>query len=77
MKFSSLRTRLLVAAALSVLAALVLAGVSLATIFNRHVEARIERELDNHLRQIAALIEVDGDGAISVSRTTRLRRHPP
>ena len=67
MKFSSLRTRLLVAAALSVLAALVLAGVSLATIFDRHVEARIERELDNHLRQIAALIEVDGDGAISVS----------
>ncbi len=67
MRFSSLRTRLLVAAALSILVALALAGLSLAQIFAHHVETRIERELDHHLRQISALVELDADGAITVS----------
>lgn len=67
MKFTSLRTRLLLGAALSILIALALAGLSLGKIFAHHVESRIESELDNHLRQIAALVELDAEGAITVS----------
>ena len=67
MKFTSLRTRLLLGAALSILIALALAGLSLGQIFTHHVASRIESELDNHLRQIAALVELDADGAITVS----------
>ena len=67
MKLTSLRMRLLVSAALSIVVALTLAGLSLGKIFSHHVETRIESELDNHLRQITALVELDGEGAITVS----------
>ena len=63
----SLRLRLLVAGALSIIAALGLAYLALTTLFERHVERRVERELDNHLRQIAAMIEPTPEGKFAVA----------
>jgi signal transduction histidine kinase len=63
----SLRVRLLSAAALSLATALTLAFFALTAIFERHVERRIEHELDNHLRQISALIETTQEGQVVVA----------
>jgi hypothetical protein len=41
----SLRLRLLLAGAISVLAALILSGLGLTLLFERHVERRVETEL--------------------------------
>lgn len=49
----SLRLRLLAAMALSIAAALLLAGFGLVFLFERHVERRIDAELEIYLRQIA------------------------
>ncbi len=54
----SLRFRLLVAAVISVSAALVIAGISLVLMFERHVERRIGSELDTYLNQITATVSV-------------------
>ena len=49
MKGGSIRLRLLLAAAVSVIAALALAGSGLTYLFERHVERRVEAELATHL----------------------------
>jgi signal transduction histidine kinase len=67
MTSGSLRLRLLAAAALSILAALIVAGFFLSELFERHVERRVEQELDNHLRQILAVIEPGSDGKLVVA----------
>mgnify|MGYP001464063559 CR=1 FL=1 len=66
MTSGSLRVRLLIAAALSILGSLFVAHWSLLTMFERHVERRTERELDNHLRHILALIDTDQQGRLIV-----------
>jgi hypothetical protein len=48
----SLRRRLLLAGAISILAALALAGVGLTLLFQRHVERRVEAELATYLNRI-------------------------
>jgi signal transduction histidine kinase len=63
----SLRVRLLSASALSLATALTLAFFALTAIFERHVERRIEHELENHLRQISALVETTADGQVVVA----------
>ncbi|MBI2255186.1 MAG: HAMP domain-containing histidine kinase [Proteobacteria bacterium] len=68
MKRRSLRLRLLVAAAVSVGLALVLAGFGLVTLFDRHVERRVNAELHTFVNQIAAGIAFDGDGAPALNR---------
>jgi signal transduction histidine kinase len=68
MKSHSLRLRLLIAAAISITAALTLAGLGINLLFERYVERRVERELQGHLIQLAAGIEVDADGNIAVTR---------
>jgi signal transduction histidine kinase len=61
----SLRFRLLVAAVLSVSAALVIAGMSLVVMFERHVERRIGSELETYLNQITATVSVTTNGRIA------------
>ncbi|MCW5771451.1 MAG: ATP-binding protein [Rhodospirillaceae bacterium] len=68
MSRGSLRLRLLIAATASVVAALALAGFGLTVLFERHVMRRVEAELETHLRQLAAAVEIGADGALVLSR---------
>lgn len=63
----SLRLRLLVAAALSVAAALALSAAGLTLLFERHVERRVAAELEHHLDRIIGAIEPDTEGGLTVS----------
>jgi len=63
----SLRFRLLVAAIISVAAALLIAGISLVMMFERHVERRIGSELETYLNQITASVGVTTNGRIAFS----------
>ena len=63
----SLRFRLLVAAVVSVAAALLIAGISLVMMFERHVERRIGSELETYLNQITASVGVTTNGRIAFS----------
>jgi signal transduction histidine kinase len=64
----SLRFRLLVAALVSVSAALLIAGISLILIFENHVEQRVASELDTYLNQITASVGVTDQGRIAFGR---------
>jgi signal transduction histidine kinase len=63
----SLRWRLLVAAAVSILAALTLSAFGLTLLFERHVERRVVSELDLSLDQIIAALDRDAGGAITMT----------
>lgn len=67
MKFGSIRLRLLLAAAASVVAALAIAGFALSVLFERHVERRVESDLSAELAQIIAATAVGADGRIAVA----------
>ncbi|HYD16193.1 MAG TPA: HAMP domain-containing sensor histidine kinase [Hyphomicrobium sp.] len=62
MTFRSLRLRLLLAGAASTLVALTLAGYGLTVLFERHVERRIDAELEVHLNQLTAHLEPSQTG---------------
>ncbi len=64
-----LRLRLLLAGAISILAALTLSGLGLTLLFERHVERRVEAELRVTLNQIVAGIDRGMDGAPIMSKT--------
>lgn len=64
----SLRLRLLLAAALSVLPALALSAFGLTLLFERHVERRVEAELGVFLDQIVAGFERVSDGGLVVAQ---------
>ncbi len=64
MKGRSLRLRLLLAGAVSVLAALALSALGLTLLFERHVERRIEAELRTDLTQVVAGLDRNADGKI-------------
>jgi signal transduction histidine kinase len=66
MRGRSLRLRLLAAGAISVLAAVALSALGLTFLFERHVERRVEAELETHLNQVLAGLERDADGVLSV-----------
>jgi signal transduction histidine kinase len=59
MKRRSLRLRLLSAAAVSIIVALIAAGFGWVQLFERHVERRLGVELETHLQQLAAGIVFD------------------
>ncbi|WP_374384435.1 sensor histidine kinase [Dongia sp.] len=67
MKRRSLRLRLLLAASISVGLALVLAGIGLVALFDRHVERRINAELHTFVNQIAAAVAFGADGTPAVN----------
>jgi len=62
----SLRARLALAAVASIALALIVAGAGLVALFERHVERRIGAELISQLNQLAAAVQIDGDGGIEV-----------
>jgi signal transduction histidine kinase len=66
----SLRLRLLLAGALSVLIALGLAAFGLTVLFKRHVERRVDAELNVYLNQLAANLALSPTGELIVA-------HPP
>jgi len=68
MSAKSLRLRLLVAAAISLIIALLLAGVALVGVFERYVVRRLGSELDTYVRQLAANVSLSSDGSLQISR---------
>lgn len=68
MSLRSLRLRLLALSLAAITAALTVSGVGLVHLFERHVERRVEAELDTYLRQIAGNIAFGSDGEITVTR---------
>jgi signal transduction histidine kinase len=68
MNYGSLRLRLLAASAVTILLALFLAGLALIELFEAEVSARVERELSNHLLQLAGALETGTDGKLYLAR---------
>ena len=68
MKLRSLRVRLLVAAAFTISVALVVAGFGLVTLFEHHVERRLDSQLETYLTELIGRIEPDGEGGIKLTR---------
>jgi signal transduction histidine kinase len=64
----SLRLRILLAGALTILGALLLAAFGLSVLFERHVERRIVAELNDHLQQVIAGFECCRAGGPSMAR---------
>jgi signal transduction histidine kinase len=62
----SIRLRLLLGAVVGVAIALAIAGVVLVAVFEAHVRERYVKELDDHLLQLAAAIQIDPAGAITL-----------
>ena len=58
----SLRVRVIVLAAVSIVTALTVAGASLIVIFNRHLDQRLEQELETRLVELAAAFSLDTSG---------------
>ena len=68
MSSKSLRLRLALAAAMSTTMALICAGLVLTAIFERHVNRRIEAELDAFLRELAAEVSFTPEGVMQLGR---------
>jgi len=64
----SLRLRLLAGGVAAIVAALTVAGVALVVLFERHVARTVAQDLDVHLRQLLAGLDVDADGRIVLTR---------
>ncbi len=68
MNHGSLRMRLLLGGAASILAALILSALGLMLLFERHVERRVEAELGVHLDQIVASLDHGTGGSLIIKR---------
>jgi signal transduction histidine kinase len=68
MSAGSLKIRLLGAAAVAIAAALLAAGLALATLFEEQVNDRVRQELNNDLLQLIGAIDVQRDGSIRLRR---------
>lgn len=69
MSFRSLRLRLLIAGAISVVLALALAAFGLSLLFERHVERRIDAELGVYLNQLVANLAAGSSGELTVKHS--------
>jgi signal transduction histidine kinase len=76
-KPNSLRLRLLVLSLASIGIALALSGIGLVYLFERHVESRVDAELDTHLRQLAGNVAITADGIVLLSRPADPRFEQP
>ena len=65
----SLRLRLLLLGGVTVAFALLIAGVGIIGLFERHIERRAVAELDTYIRQISAGVSFNAKGAIAFTRT--------
>lgn len=70
MKFvtRSIRRRLFSFAVLGTVVVIIVAGIGLAALFERHVERRVGQELDSHIAQIAASLRIGADGKVALAR---------
>ncbi len=68
MRLASLRVRLLVAAGVSISGALLVAGFGFSTLFEHHVERRLNAELETYLSELIGRIEPDDSGGIMLTR---------
>ena len=64
----SIRRRLFSFAVLGTIVVVVVAGIGLAALFERHVERRVGQELDSHIAQIAANLRIGADGKATLAR---------
>lgn len=64
MKRNSLRLRLVAGGAVAIVVALAIAGVALTFLFERHVARTIAADLEVHLKQLLAAIDVDPNGQL-------------
>lgn len=67
MSIRSLRFRLLSAATVFMLLALVLAGFSLIKLFEQHLERRFDSEMETFLNQLIGHLEIDPNGRVHVA----------
>jgi signal transduction histidine kinase len=65
---NSIRLRLLAAAGLMIVLVLLAVGASITLIFQRHLEKRVQSELEKHVTQLLASVDVKADGKISLSQ---------
>ncbi len=68
MSRNSLRLRLLIMAAMAMTLAVVIAGFGLVALFDRHVERRVDAELETYLRQLAGGVVINADNSIHIDR---------
>ncbi len=68
MKRNSLRLRLVAGGVAAIAIALAIAGVGLTLLFERHIARTVAEDLDVHLNQLLAAIDVGPDGQIVVTR---------
>ena len=68
MKPGSLRLRLVAGGAAAIISALILAGIGLTYLFERHVMRSLAEDLDVHVRQALASIEVGPAGKSRLAR---------
>ena len=71
MKASSLRLRLILGGMAAILLALTVAGGGLVHLFKRHVARSIADDLDLHLKQILANLDVTPEGRITLAKEPR------
>lgn len=64
----SIRRRLILFAAIAVLVTMVLTGVGLTLLFQRHIERRVGQEMDTHLSQILGGMRFLPDGQLQLAR---------
>jgi signal transduction histidine kinase len=65
---NSLRLRLIAGGAAAITIALTIAGIALTVLFDRHVARAVAQDLEVHLKQLLAGIDVDPDNRIVVPR---------
>ncbi len=68
MNWNSLRVRLIAGGIAAILFALTVAGVALTILFERHLARTLTDDLDVHLKQLLAGIDVDATGRLTVTR---------
>ncbi len=68
MRFGSLRLRLVAGGIVAILVALSIAGFGLILLFQRHVTRTLTDDLEVHLKQVIAGIDVGPDGALTIAR---------
>jgi signal transduction histidine kinase len=64
---NSIRLRLLLAAGITIILVLLAAGAAIVLIFERHLERRVQSELDKQVIQLLASVDVESDGKIVLS----------
>ena len=68
MRLGSLRLRLVAGGIVAILVALTIAGAGLILLFERHVTRTMADDLDVHLKQLLAGVDVDQDGNLVMMR---------